>query len=129
MNKKAQEGSFDIGRDLGYLVITIIILTALFFFIAIFAKGIETNYYSSDYGVEVLNTEERFFNCVAYEDEVTGVKYSKIVDVKKLQTLNPCMGISDERQRKGVKAVLVDLNGTELSSGETLNYIDRPELK
>lgn len=132
MSKKSQVDPFQIGERLGYYVLTIIMLTILFFFFAVLARGIENKYYKSDYGVNAMNVEERFFDCVSYEDAITGLEYSRVIVMNKVEDeiyLSNCMGIVENANYNGIKAEIYDLNNNLLATGKTNNYVDRPDLE
>jgi hypothetical protein len=131
LNKKAQSESFDLGNKMGYYIIAIIIIIVLFIFLMILATGINDKYYKNTYGTNVLNFEERAFNCINYIDPFTGIKYSKVIDESKLTnnvTFSNCMGLYSEEENKGVKLTVYDKNNEVNGSLKTINYIDRPDF-
>ena len=128
LGKRGVVDSSEIAQNFGYHIIAIIMLVALFFFVALVSRGIETTYYKSNYGVSAMNVEERFFNCVAYVEPTTGRKISKSVDVSTFDSLDSCMGIVEYVQPNGINATAYLANGSLLRSVQTLNYVNKPEI-
>ncbi|MFT4326541.1 MAG: hypothetical protein ACMXYK_03510 [Candidatus Woesearchaeota archaeon] len=134
-SKRGVVSGFEIGEDLGYKLIFIIVLMVLVFFVAIIANGMETRYYKNTYGTNVMNVEERLFSCISHRDPDTGVLYNKLLDTSLFDSeqMSTCMGIMNEFDPFGIR-VTIDHDLESIEQGnfvyqfETINFVDRPDM-
>ncbi|MGM5483300.1 MAG: hypothetical protein ACQER9_00090 [Nanobdellota archaeon] len=127
-DKKAIADIFTIMSRMGYYVFAILIASALFLFIGVLLKMGSIDYYKSDYGTGAINLEERFFNEFAYEDEFTGKKYARTMDIPKIkkiskkQQLDNIMGVRGKNSKKGLKVTIFSKEKSKILEVSTSNY-------
>lgn len=133
-DKKGFLDPFDISGRLGYYVLTILMISVLFMFLAILLQGSTVKYYKSNYGTAAINLEERAFNLIEFVDPITNQKYTKVIDSDKLNSLQQngvCSSLIDKEfgvdsiyDRKGVKIEFINSNEKSIINKSTCNYIN-----
>ena len=121
-SKKAIIGASEVSEKIGYLILALMLISTLIIFLGVLVHSVDVNFFKSNYGSSVVNLENKFFNLVEYKDPVTFKKYSKVLDLNKInsfgeddkcsQSFSKSFGVTDIYSDKGIRAE-VFYSGTE----------------
>ena len=135
LNKKGIASSFDIAGKVGYYILTLMIVSVLFLFVAVILQGTELHFYKNNHGTSAISIEEKVFSHLAFTDPITHQTYAKTVDVATfLATTDPeldsIMGITDQYDPKGVRVELFNDKWSAIGNPiQTSNYVhDRQDI-